>query len=70
MVCTDSDWSADRATSRLSFDCPSLTEFPDEISVGAGLVSASGAELSAVVVTKASLTLQSCGPSCDAARIN
>jgi len=70
VTCTDVDFAAGRATGMLSFDCPTVIEFPEEISIGTGLVSTTGAVIAPVVVKKAGLTLKSCGTSCEVAGID
>ena len=63
--CSDVAFTPGRALNIISFDCPSLSEFPDQISIGAGLVSTTGAALLPIVVEKVVLTLTSCGQSCE-----
>jgi hypothetical protein len=65
VVCTDVGFTANAPLTEVAFDCPTLSQFPDEIAVGSGLVSTTGAALSPVVVKKADLTFTSCGSECE-----
>jgi hypothetical protein len=67
VACTDVSFTINAPLSTLSFDCPSLDQFPDEIQIGAGFVSTTGIDLSPVILKKTDLTLTSCGSWCEAA---
>lgn len=65
VACSDVGFTAGKAMNSLSFDCPTLTAFPDQISIGAGLSSATGVALAPVTIAKSDLTLSnSCGTDC------
>jgi hypothetical protein len=69
VVCTDVGFTANAPLAQLSFDCPTLGQFPDEIAIGSGLASTTGAALLPVVLKKADLVFSSCGTSCDLGRV-
>lgn len=65
VVCSDVDFVAGKAMDSLSFDCPSLTTFPEQITIGAGFSSTTGVPLAPVSIAKSELTLNSsCGTDC------
>jgi hypothetical protein len=64
VTCSDVGFTAGKAMDSLSFDCPSLTAFPDQITIGAGLSSATGVPLAPTTIAKADLTLGTCGTDC------
>jgi hypothetical protein len=65
VTCSDVDFVAGRATPTLGFDCPMLSVFPDQVIVGAGLLSTTGVALAPVTIAKPDLTLDSsCGADC------
>ena len=65
VACTDVGFAANKPMQSLSFDCPSLSVFPDEIIIGVGLVSTTGVALVPVTLAKSDLSLSSsCGESC------
>jgi hypothetical protein len=55
-ACTDVEFTPNTALGQLSFDCPTLSQFPDEVSIGSGFVSTKGVALLPVVVKMAYLT--------------
>jgi hypothetical protein len=64
-ACTDVAFVAGQPMQTLSFDCPSITAFPNQVSIAAGLVSTTGAAMSPVTIAKTDLTLSgSCGEGC------
>jgi hypothetical protein len=64
VACTDVAFTANTPLGQLSFDCPTLSQFPDEIAVGSGFLSTTGVAFLPVVVKKAELTFTSCGSEC------
>lgn len=70
VACSDVDFVAGRSTPILSFDCPSLTAFPDQITIDAGLLSTTGAAFAPVTIAKSDLSLSSsCGQYCEVGTI-
>jgi hypothetical protein len=65
VACSDVAFVAGQAMPSLSFDCPSLTTFPDQITIGVGLASTTGVAFAPVTIAKADLILNSlCGTDC------
>jgi len=65
VTCTDVGFVANQPMQMLSFDCPSLSVFPDQIAIGVGLVSTAGAAFAPQTLAKTDLSLnESCGASC------
>jgi hypothetical protein len=69
VVCTDVGFKANAPLTEIAFDCPTLSQFPDEIAIGSGFVSTTGTALLPVVVKKADLTFTSCGSECEVGRV-
>jgi hypothetical protein len=63
VACSDL-FIASPTTSELYFDCPTLTTFPDQITIGAGLSSTTGVALAPVTIDKTGLTFTPCGTDC------
>jgi hypothetical protein len=63
-ACTDVGFVASQPMPTLSFDCPTIAVFPNQISIAAGLLSTTGVAMSPVTIAKTDLILSSCGPSC------